>query len=565
MSAVLEAKGALLTEAAARMGELATGAIATHTDEGRPRKQADVLIDIGCTHHLFHDEGGDPYVAVKVGQRRAVLRVDSADYRDLLSREFYALTGKGANRNAIGDAVATLAARAKYDGPSDPVYLRTATDGSGIALDLGDATGDALIVTAAGWRIGPATLNFRRSGKAGALPRPTTADFSRLWRHVNVDPADRVLVAAWLLASLRPSGPYPIMLLVGEQGVGKSSTSRALKRLTDPSAVLLRAPPRDERDLLVAASNAWAVVLDNMSGASAELSDSLCRVSTGGSLAGRRLYTDADEVLVEVQRPVILNGIDDPATRPDLADRCLHLLLPPLAARQTEAKLARQFEADAPPIMAALLDGLALALRDHAAVRLNPPPRMADFAMWAAAGLPALGFSADEFLAAYERSRADLLDTAIDASPVASALVRFMATRDMWTGSANALLALLADGSQGQAWPRSAKGLIGALRRLAPALRAAGIHAAHLKRERGNVIELCKVGKNPPDVPDVPVTPLSAGASGASGASNVPDVPAKTRIAGASGASGASKQTLHESAPAPCTAAEYAAAKGAEL
>lgn len=559
MSALIEAKGAFLVEAAA------TGAIATRDDEGRRRPQADVLVDIGCTHHLFHDEGGDPYAAVTVGQRRAVLRVDGREYREILGREFYALTGKGANRNAIGDAVATLAARARYDGPEEPVFLRTATDGDGIAVDLGDATGDAALVTAAGWRIAPAPLNFRRSGKAGALPRPTTADFSRLWRHVNVDPADRVLVAAWLLAALRPSGPYPIMLLVGEQGTGKSSTARALKFLTDPSTAPLRAPPRDTRDLLVAAVNAWVVALDNLSGASPDMSDSLCRLSTGGALAERAYFTNADELLIELQRPVILNGIDDPATRPDLADRALHLLLPPLATRQTEAKLARQFEADAPLIMAALLDGLALALRDHATMRLNPLPRMADFATWAAAGLPALGYSADEFLAAYQRSRADLLDTAIDASPVASALVRFMDTRDAWTGGANALLALLADGTQSQAWPKSAKGLLSALRRLAPALRAHGVEWEHQRTNRGNSVALCKVRLDAPQAPQAPPAPFSGGTCGGSQAPQAPQAPLESRTSGACGTCGASKQTLHEIAPAPCTAAEYAAAKGAEL
>lgn len=511
--------------------------IATVTDEGRPRPQAAVLIDLGARHHLFHDGGGDPYAAIRIGARTAVLRVDGAEYRETLGREYYEMTGRGANRNAVGDAVSTLAAMAKFDGRCEPVFLRSSPIDGGIAIDLGDTGDDAVIITADGWRIGEAPVKFRRAGKATAMPRPTkasSADFARLWRHVNTEPTDRVLVAAWLLSALRPVGPYPIALLIGEQGTGKSAASRVLKRLTDPSISLLRAPPRDTRDLLVAATNARVLALDNLSGANAELADALCRLSTGGALAERRLYTNDEELLVEVQRPVILNGIDDPATRPDLADRCLHLLLPPLKARETEADLSRQFEADAPLILGALLNGLVLAQRDHESIDLHPLPRMADFAKWAAAGLPALGFSAGEFVAAYSRNRAELLEVAIDASPVASALVRFMDGRDQWTGSAVTLLSLLSDGSTNPAWPRSAKGLIGALRRLAPALRSVGIDVAHRREESRNVIDVCKVGKNVPDVPDAP---------------------AENRVCGASGASGASKPTLHNA----CTAAEYSA------
>lgn len=63
------------------------------------------------------------------------------------------------------------------------------------------------------------------------------------------------------------------------------------------------------------------LALDNLSGLDHRLPDALCRLAAGGALSGRKLYTDSDETLIEVQRPVILNGIDDLATRPDLAER----------------------------------------------------------------------------------------------------------------------------------------------------------------------------------------------------------------------------------------------------
>lgn len=478
--------------------ETGTGQRVRHTnDEGKPRAQADVLIDLGKQHRLIHDAGGDAFAVVETGRRRSVLRVDGSEYREALGREYYLLARKGANGRALGDAVATLTAFAKHEGPCEPVYLRTAATPDGaIAIDLGGDCDDAAIVTPHGWRIGPAPVHFRRAGRATALPRPaadaTPHDFARLWHYVNVAPHDRVLLAAWSLAALRPRGPYPILVFAGEQGSGKSSATRAVKGVTDPSAAPLRPPPRDLRDLLVGAAGTHVLALDNLSGADAELSDALCRLSTGGALAERRLYSNTDEVLVELQRPVILNGIDDPATRPDLADRCLHLLLPPLENHTTEADLAARYAADRPRILGALLNALVLALRDPAAVQLHARLRMADFAKWSAAGLPALGFSADEFVAAYTRNRAELHDIAIDASPVASALVRFMAGRDSWTGGTAELLGLLAPDAPGPAWPRSAKGLLGALRRLAPALRAAGVGVHDGRTEFARLLTVTK-------------------------------------------------------------------------
>ena len=248
---------------------------------------------------------------------------------------------------------------------------------------------------------------------------------------------------------------------------------------------------------MVASLSSWVVALDNLSGLTTALSDSLCRIATGGGLAERKHYTNDEEILIEVQRPLIANGIDDIANRPDLADRCLHMVLPPLTARRTEREVEAGFRSDVPAIFAALLDGLAMATKNHARVRLDKLPRMADFATWAAAGLPALGFTADEFVTAYTRNRDNLSEMALEASPVASALLTFMSARDTWTGSSSDLLGRLADVNPGaagsQAWPRSAKGLMGGLRRVAPALRAAGITVEHNRTEYARTVTVCKL------------------------------------------------------------------------
>src|SRR2546425_1121131 len=84
----------------------------------------------------------------------------------------------------------------------------------------------------------------------------------------------------------------------------------------------------------------------------------LCRLASGGSFAVRQLYTDDDEVLFQATRPLLLNGIEDVISRPDLADRSIFLTLPHVAdaRRQSERELWRQFELGRPRIIGALLD-----------------------------------------------------------------------------------------------------------------------------------------------------------------------------------------------------------------
>ena len=94
-----------------------------------------------------------------------------------------------------------------------------------------------------------------------------------------------------------------------------------MRQLVDPNENPLRSPPKEERDLLVQAACNRCVALDNLSSLPPWLSDGLCRLSTGGGHSARELYTDLEEISIAVKRPVILNGIEDVATRPDLAER----------------------------------------------------------------------------------------------------------------------------------------------------------------------------------------------------------------------------------------------------
>jgi len=108
-------------------------------------------------------------------------------------------------------------------------------------------------------------------------------------------------------------------VLQGEAGSAKSTGVRVIRELLDPNKTPLRSEPRETRDLMIAAQNAWALAFDNISHLSWRLSDDLCRLATGGGFSTRRLYTDEEEQLFEATRPLLLNGIDGVVSRGDLA------------------------------------------------------------------------------------------------------------------------------------------------------------------------------------------------------------------------------------------------------
>jgi hypothetical protein len=389
---------------------------------------------------------------------------------------------------ALNAALNLLEARAQFEGPERAVHVRVAEHEGHIYLDLADQAWRAVEVGPDGWRVvGEPPVRFRRP--AGQLPLPIPqpgGTLAQLASFLNLPGQDDlVLVATWLLATLRHGGPYPLLVVSGEQGSAKTVLSKMLRALVDPNVAPIRTLPREERDLFIAANNSHVLTFDNLSGLPAWLSDTLCRLASGGGFAVRQLFTDQDEVLFDAARPVILNGIEDIITRPDLADRALFLTLPSIsdAQRRPEKELWREFEFARPCLLGALLDAVSHGLRTLPRVRIDRLPRMADFALWATACETAL-WPAGAFARAYTANRRAAIEDAIDADPVAACVREIMAERSSWTGRAADLLRVgtnrSSDGTSRDrtAWPKNPRALAGRVRRAQTFLRVLGIDIA---------------------------------------------------------------------------------------
>jgi hypothetical protein len=363
--------------------------------------------------------------------------------------------------------------------------MRLAAHDSAIYLDLANASWHAVEVTAHGWRVvAEPPVKFRRS--KGMLPLPTPAHagaLNDLRPFLNIaTEADWHLLVSWLLATLRPTGPYPVLVVYGEQGSAKSTLVRVLRSLVDPNTAALRTTPRDERDLVISANNGWLIALDNLSHLPEWLSDALCRSASGSGFATRELYSDAEEVIFTAQRPIVLNGIEELATRADLLDRAIVLYLPtiPEDTRQDEEAFWQAFAQAHPRILGALLDVMVQGLQAFPRVQLARKPRMADFARWACAAAPACGWTAEDFLGAYKGVRDASHELTLEASPIGSVLREFVTQKAPWEGTATELLAELSrlageQVAKHKTWPKNGQVLSNALRRLAPTLRAGGI------------------------------------------------------------------------------------------
>ena len=454
--------------------------------------QVSTLIEIATVDgvELFHTADGTPYADITTTGIRETWSLRSRGFRRWLQRSFYEKTGCAPSSDALTAAMGIIEAKAHYDGIEREVHLRVANCRDRVYLDLCDPAWRAIEIRSDGWSIADSPpVRFRRTRGMLQIPDPVPGgevkELGGLRDHLNVDDDSFVLVVAWLLAIIRGSGPYPILALTGEQGTGKSLLADMLRSLLDPRTAGLRPLPSNTRDLYVAAMNGHVLVYDNLSGISREISDCLCRLSTGGGFATRSLYTDDEEVLFDGQRPVALTSITDVASLSDLADRTMIVNLKVIheEKRKTERELREAFDAARPRILGALLDVAAHGLLKLPTTSMNRLPRMADFALWIKACEEAV-WQVGMFMGAYEVNREDAVDIVLDSDLVATALRQHMKTRLDFEGTATELLTVLngvvsEQVRRSKLWPLNGKALSGQLKRLAPALRRAGITIEH--------------------------------------------------------------------------------------
>jgi RepB DNA-primase N-terminal domain len=436
----------------------------------------------------FHSPEGEGHAAIVIDGHQETWPIRSAGFELWLRRLHYKAHAEALGDEAVSEAVATLAARAQFDGDERPVYRRVAPFGDGVAIDLGDAAWRAIEVTADGWEVVERSpVHFIRDRSTRELPEPIAGGSIEELRPFVNSASERSwhLLVGFTVMCFHPRGPYPIGYPTGEQGSSKSTLSKIIVSLTDPrQAPLIMGAPK-VRDLATIAASVWVVGFDNVSRVPQELSDALCQLATGAGYRTRQLYTDAEPFILDLKRPVLLNGIGQVANRPDLLDRVALIELAPITPekRRPEDEFWAAWEAARPRVLGALLDGVSSALANAGDVELEGHPRMADFARWGEAAGVAFGWGPGTLTAAIESGRDDLLEGSAEAHPVVGAVLALMDSRDeAWVGTATELLTTLSSGqwvsekvAASRDWPKRADVLSNRLIEHAQLLRTQGI------------------------------------------------------------------------------------------
>lgn len=439
---------------------------------------------------LFSDGESEGYATMPRSGPTIGYRIRSGAFQMFLRHLAYEALGKPLGDGTLKEITGTLESVALFDSDKFAPHIRIAGNRDEIVIDRGTETGELVRIHAGGWElVQSASCKFVRGSGYHTLPEPVEGgSLRKLQEFLGLDDLNFKLTVAFLVAALKPMGPYFILLVEGEQGSGKSFFCEVLKRIIDPNAATRLRLPDKPQDLMIQAKEYRLLAFDNASGIKADMSDALCTLSTGGGTAVRALYSNGDLFVMSYSRPVIVNGIAGYASRPDLMERSIPIRLTPKSAatRKTEAELNAEFEEILPGVLGAFYDGVAHALRVHDE---TPPPRhlrMADAARWISAAEVGLGEAPESIIEAIATAQNDFIVERINDDPLISKL-RLITSERNFEGYVSELFEQIlskSDAARERMLPKSPQGLSNFLKRMRPALEKAGVVVEFLDKDR---------------------------------------------------------------------------------
>ena len=454
-------------------------------EAGDLKNQREKLLWLARNCELFHDSLNRAYVRLPGDTAAACIPIGEAGFSDWLRCEALEQLRMTCSTSLIGEVVATLEALARRDGAFAEVNLRVGGDHERIYLDLGRSDWRVVEIDANGWRVvDRSPVLFRRAQGMQALPEPERGGTLELLKpFVNGDEHAVQAVTACMLTALHPQLQYPVLLVHGEEGSAKSTLLRMIQRTIDPHEAELRPVPKDSRDLAIAADNSWILPLDNVSTLSQEMSDNLCRLSTGAAYSTRSLYTNRAEEIFRARRPVLLNGISQFSFRGDLLNRSLYVELDNLsdARRRPERELWEAFDEIRPKLLGALFDAVSAGLKCLGQVKLSRVARLADSAVFLTAVEIGMDWEVGEFNETLITSGNRGIQAVLDECVVCAVALRMFDKLGDWRGTPTGLLKALryyADDDQKKRLPDSPNSVTLRLKRNARALRIFGCEVA---------------------------------------------------------------------------------------
>ncbi len=383
---------------------------------------------------LFQSRDEMLYVRFTWNRKQRIAKLQGSSFRAYVQEFYYNMHGdipSKANTEAIVD---WFRGKCLVSPRLDP-SVRVKKHKDATWFNMSDKDWRYIKVSKEGWQIEhecPPQVPLVREQSVSRYPDPVPGgDLGLLKKHINYGDEDQwKLLVGFILSAMRDEKEYPILVISGQQGSGKTTLSDILMTLLDPHGDTPASLPKKESDIGTSARHRHLLAFDNISGLKWDVSDSLCKLSTGLSVSQRSLYTNGELYQYTVTRPVILNGIPNLVNRDDLARRVISIHLDKMPQEKRGkgiSKVKSDFLKDNPLILGGILDALVACHRNIDRIDVGETKGFNEVARWVEAAAEHLGWEPGEFTRIYNENRLSSSSNLVESNFLARTIMKTLA------------------------------------------------------------------------------------------------------------------------------------------
>lgn len=436
---------------------------ATKDTEGM--SAADILMeDISQSGQtFFHDKQENAYVSLQlVNGHKAYMTLEDSRYKKSLIKMYYDNHHKTIRRDALQQVFDTLAAKALFDGEEIIPSIRCKYLDGTIYYYLSDNEQTVISIDEDGVHLleeSPVPFIRKNNMTEQIVPFIFESDKERNvesfceltakhWRFATQK--DDILHNIVLLTRFISDIPAPILYYQGDRGSAKTTCMRMDKMLVDPSESDIKMLPKKINDVVAALSEQYMVCFDNVGTITKEISDLFCICSTSGKYSKRKLFTDNEQVNIDLTARISMTGITTITDRSDFLDRCINLSCRRVCEteRKTAEEVLTAFRSDLPYILYQAMRVLSEAVRIYYEIEISRLPRMADFARWGYAIAEVLGYGGETFLEIYKQNQEELLEVMVEEDILLTIVISFINEKRYFKNKMEVLLTGLTEYAQ---------------------------------------------------------------------------------------------------------------------
>jgi len=392
---------------------------------------------------VSENDSSQVFALIENDDHLETIDLSSSLAKSWLRYSYYSQTRKSYSDEMYANALLLVKAKAIHGGATrEPAFNRISMVNDSLYYDLTTPDWKALKITKESVKVVSLNLSSpvfvrTQSQKQQFMPvYESKNSLDELLQLLRIPLAERQIFKVHLISMFLEGFPIPIMSIVGEHGSIKSTISKSVKQIVDPSGAKTISLSRNTENLILSFHNRYCLCFDNVSKIDQITSDILCKAVTGDGNAKRKLYTDSDEIIYNYKRKIILNGISPNMEYPDLVDRNITYVTEKVSEdeRMTEEEFDKKFDDLLPPVLGQIFQTLSDAMKIYDSVKkeIKQLPRMADFAIWGECISRTLDYDPLSFINHYkEKIKLHSLDTN-DSYPIISIVEDMLRDKDSY-------------------------------------------------------------------------------------------------------------------------------------